>query len=397
MRFLFGKSKNIKKLIVALFFIFCSNSIRAQQNISKLIHYLIQNIASVQVSKDGEYYTGMFPGYRECGGFPHNYQPDNNIFYTAEGIFILRNLVPYLGEADKKEVDTIIAKSQHAFHWFQDKKGLPYYNFWPSNSGILPHTYVFKYLNGIFGQGEDVDDALMCLMAQNAGDSTCNILKKRMIEVSNLARKKIISTYPKYRNIPAYSTYLGYGMNPDFDFGVHCNILYFMLDRKLKLVKQDSATIDLLSQIIRNREYMKDPAFLSPYYVKSSVLLYHLSRLIGRFNIPELEKYKPQLITDMKLLLGQSTNILERIILSTSLLRLGYDPPAIKIPDISDFENSNQKLFIFFQARAAFSYPSFLKHIFIHWSYINYYFYSPAFNNILLLEYMVLKKEAEAH
>lgn len=361
----------------------------AQKTDSILIHTLLQNIAALQVKTDGEFYAGMFPSFRECGGAPHNYQPDNTIFYTAISVFALKNILPYLNDADKKIAEQIIANAQKIFPYYQNKNGFPYYNFWPINSEIMPHSFYFKYLKSVFGEGEDADDAVMSLMALNASDSICKILKERMIEVSNLSKKKIISTYKKYRNIPAYSTYLGLRMTPDFDFGVHCNIIYFMLDKKLPLIRQDSATIHLLAQMIKSHEYIKAPIYISPYYVKRSVLLYHIARLMGKFNIAELEPYKPQLIADIKKEISESNGIMDKIILSTSLLRLGANAARINVSDIPEFEKSNQNKFIFFQARAAFSYPTPFKQIFLHWSYICYYFYCPAYYKILWLEYLV--------
>ncbi len=387
------KNKMIKYSIIFFYIIFISIHSSAQQNDSNLIHALLQNIASLQVKSDGEFYAGMFPTYRECGGSPHNFQPDNTAFYTVLSAFTLKNLLPDLSDADKKTAQEIIDKAQPVFPHYQNKDGFPYYNFWPTNSVIMPHSFYFKYLKSVFGEGEDADDAVMILMASNASDSICKILKKRLIEVSNLSKKKIISTYPKYRNIPAYSTYLGYRMTPDFDFAVHCNILYFMLEKKLPLVKQDSATIDLLTKMLKNREYMKSPVYLSPYYVKRSVLLYHISRLMGKFNIAALEPYKQQLIDDIKQQFKECGGIMDKIILNTSLLRLGSKPLFISVSNISGFEKSNQDNFIFFQARAAFSYPTPFKQIFLHWSYICYYFYCPAYYKILWLEYLVEKEE----
>ncbi len=381
----------MKKLMIIFFLNISVNFIYAQ-NDSLLIHQLVQNIAAEQVSSDGEYYAGMFAGFRECGGEPHNYQPDNNIFFTAISIFTLKNLLPEVRGNDKIIIEKVIEKSQRCFPFFKNKDGFPFYNFWPTHTVIMPHTYYFKYLKGVFGEGEDADDAVMCLMATDANDSVCKILKNRMVEVSNLSRKKIISTFSNYKNIPAYSTYLGYKMTPDFDLGVQCNILYFMFSKKLPLVMQDSATINLIADIIKNRTYMKSPVFLSPYYVKSSVLLYHISRLMGAFKINELEKYKPQLIKDINKELDKSNNIMDQIILRTSLLRLGANATPLNISSL-EFEKSNQRKFIFFQARAAFSYPTLLKQIFLHWSYICYYFYCSTYNKILWLEYLLTKNK----
>lgn len=361
----------------------------AQNNDLVLINQLIENIAMEQVTTTGEFYTGSFPSYRKCSGVPHNYQPDNNIFYTGIVAFTLRNLLPYLPEGSKNKAALVIKNAQKAFPFYQNKQGYPFYNFWPSDAGIMPHSYFVKYMNNLVGSGEDADDAVMILMASNTNDSICTVLKNRLITVSNLSQRRIISTYKKYRNIPAYSTYLGLKMKPDFDFAVQCNILYFMFDRQLPFAKQDSATIHLLSQMIQHREYMKTPVYLSPYYVKTPLLLYHIARLMGKFNIPELEKFKPQLIADIQTALNKTNGLMEKIILSTSLLRLRADAPKLSVENIESFEKSNQGKFIFFQARAAFSLPSPFKQIFLHCPYLIYYFYCPAYNKVLWLEYLV--------
>jgi hypothetical protein len=302
-------------------------------------------------------------------------------------------MLPYLSESNRRKAEQIIAKATVIYPLYRNKNGLPFYSFWANKDKIMPHTFVFQYLKGVFGQSEDADDSVVALMGLDNNDSDNAALKKRMIEVSNLSQKKIIATYKRYKNIPAYSTWLGYRMPVDFDFGVHCNELYFMLEKKMPLVKQDSATINLLQQMISNRDYMKSPVYISPYYVRTSVLLYHIARLLGRFTIPQLDLYKPQLIADIKQQLSTCHNVMEQIILRTSLLRLGSAAPPLELNNLQEFEESNQQQFVFFQARAAFSYPTPLKQIFLHWSYIYYYFYCPAYYKILWLEYLVEKQK----
>ena len=244
--------QNICKAFLILFFLTFSSSISlvAQSNEPKLISELLKDIAAAQVAASGEFYPGSFRSYRECEGIPHNRQPDNNIFFTAISIFTLRNLLNQLDEADKRTAMRIIENAQPAFPYYKNKEGLPFYNFWPTGKGILPHTLFIRHFKNLLGMGEDADDAVMALMATGAADSTCRLLKQRMIEVSNLSKKRINSTFRRYRNLPAYSTYLGLHMPPDFDLGVHCNILYFLFSRKLPMVKQDSATIRLLAEIL---------------------------------------------------------------------------------------------------------------------------------------------------
>ena len=381
-----------KQIVFLLFFFFFFLIANGQQSDTALITLLVNDIAEMQVQKSGKnFYAGMFPSYRACGGSPHNYQPDNNIFYTAVSVFALKNMLPYLEEPNKTKIEQIIAGAVKIYPLYRNKDGLPFYSFWANKEGIMPHSFVFQYMKTVFGQSEDGDDSVMALLGLNNNGSDNEKLKKRLQETGNYSQKKIMSTYKKYRQIRAYSTWLGYRMPVDFDFGVHCNLLYFMLEKRLPLAAQDSATISLLQQMIANRDYIKSPVYISPYYVHTPVLLYHIARLMGRFRIPELDPYKPQLISDMSAQLYICHNIMDQLILRTSLLRLGAEAPLLELNNITEFEKTNQQQFVFFQARAAFSYPSPLKQIFLHWSYIYYYFYCPAYYKILWLEYLVEK------
>lgn len=364
------------------------------QSDTALITALIKDIEASQCTQDGEFYKGMFPAYRQCAGFPHNYQPDNNIFFSAITAFTLKKIAPHLNAPDKKNALQVIQNTAAAYPHYRNRNGNPFYSFWPANARILPHSYFINRFNGIFAQGDDADDSVMILLASDNNDSDNTALKERLIQVSNLKKRKINSTFKKYRNIPAYSTYLGDKMHPDFDFAVQCNILYFNFEKKMPLVKEDSATVLLLSEILKNREYMKRPVYVSPSYVQSTVLIYHISRLMGTFKIAALDLYKEQLIADAYRLLGKATNIMDRIILRTALLRLGAHAPELTISTIAEFEKTDHRDFVFFQARAAFGQPTPIKQIFLHWNYLIYSFYCPTYNKALWLEYLVLKNRS---
>ena len=381
----------MKKTVFLFFLLIANASYLSAQSDSALITAIIKDIKASQFKQDGEFYTGMFAGFRQCKGFPHNYQPDNNIFFTAITTFTLKNIAPQLNDDDKKNTLEIIKNTATAYPHYRNQGGKPFYSFWPVNAPILPHSYFINRFNGIFAQGDDADDSVMILMSNDNDESDNKALKERMIQVSNLKKRKINATFKKYRNLPAYSTYLGEKMHPDFDFAVQCNILYFNLEKKLPLVKEDSATILLLSEILKNREYIKRPVYISPSYIKPAVLIYHVTRLMAAFKIAELEVYKQQLIADANKLLAKATNIMDRIILRTALLRLGAGVSDLTINSMADFEKTDQDKFIFFQARAAFAQPTPIKQIFLHWNYLNYTFYCSTYNKTLWLEYLVLK------
>lgn len=381
----------MKKLLYIFFILFVDAGCLPAQNDSALISNLLTDIEALQIKQDGEFYTGMFPAYRECAGFPHNYQPDNNIFYTAITAFTLRKLTHYLSDGDKAKAIRIVKNAEAAYPHYRNPNGKPYYSFWPVNAPILPHAFFINRFSGMLAQGDDADDSVMILLASDNNESDNAALKERLIQVSNLKKRRINSTFKKYRDIPAYSTYLGEKMHPDFDLAVQCNVLYFNFEKKLPMVKEDSATIYLLTEILKNREYMKRPVYISPSYVKPATLIYHLARLIDAFDMDELQLYRKQLIDDANKLLAQATNIMDRIILRTALIRLGAEVPELSINSIADFERTDQDQFVFFQARAAFAQPTPIKQIFLHWNYLIYYFYSTAYNKTLWLEYLVLK------
>src|SRR5437868_1424103 len=242
-----------------------------QDNDSIRIHTLLQEIATEQVRTDGEFYKGTFPSFRECRGFPHNYRPDNNIFFTAITVFTLRELWQMLDENEKLIAKKIIDSAQPAFAHYTDKTGSPFYSFWPNGKGILPHSFFINKIK-LIDMGQDADDAVMSLMALDAPVAISSQLKDRLLELSNGKRMTTNSTRPVYRKYEAYSTWLGYKMKPDFDLSVHCNILYFMLDKGLPLAAEDTATINLIGAIIKNRDYEKSPALISPYYARAQVL-----------------------------------------------------------------------------------------------------------------------------
>ena len=177
----------IASLVTVIFVsIFFSAKANAQSNDS-LIHAVLLNIASMQVQQDGEFYAGIFPSFRQCGGAPHNYQPDNNIFYTAVSAFALRNMMPYLSAEDKAIAGGIIAKIQNVYPYYRNRHGYPYYGFWPTSGQIMPHSYFYKYLKQVFGEGEDADDAVIILMTDSIDEETSLALKRRLEAVSNLS------------------------------------------------------------------------------------------------------------------------------------------------------------------------------------------------------------------
>ncbi|HXL57166.1 MAG TPA: hypothetical protein VN958_12960, partial [Chitinophagaceae bacterium] len=179
-----------------------------------------------------------------------------------------------------------------------------------------------------------------------------------------------------------------------FDVSVLCNILSFVQTYKLQLTKADSASLEVIIQTIKNNYHITQPVYASPYYGKTSIILYHIARLMSIKKIPGLEELKVKLITDAVKELAHSNNIPERIILSSAILKWGYIPPQFQLPAIDDIESKIEKNdFCFFVGNI----PSYFHDRFRKYATNKniglFYHYCPAWNDVLLLEYLVLRND----
>jgi hypothetical protein len=306
----------------------------------------------------------------------------------------LKNLKPFVGIQHETAIDSILHRSSRAFPSFQQKDGLPLYNFWPRGGKIMPHSFIAQHMTQKFNISEDADDTVMILMSLQNNDSANLYVKKRLMELSNggSARKNIKSTFKRLRNYNAYTTYLGYKMQTDFDFAVQCNIMYFMYEKKMVNSKEDTATIDLLTEMVKERLYMTRPKFISPYYGYPSLLLYHLTRLMSTHHPAALELHKTTIINDLHALYAKAKYPLEKTILQTSLMRLGESPELPTEREIQEIRHIDQHKFSFFQARPAYWCRPLMKSIFLHVEWVNYHFFSPTHDKILLLENLAMRK-----
>ena len=176
-----------------------------------------------------------------------------------------------------------------------------------------------------------------------------------------------------------------------FDVSVLCNVLSFVQKDNLKWTKADSAGLLHIVKAIERDDIRKHPAFVSPYYGNTSIILYHLAKLMNIKPIPALEVLKPKLVSLAQQHLQASDNMLEKIILSSSLIKWNAASDTINLQsiNINTIEKNHLPFFIG-------NIPSYFKRSFkgkfIDLGLLMYYHYCPAWNDCLLLEYLLLKQ-----
>jgi hypothetical protein len=373
---------------VLLSFIF----IRLNAQDSVLATRLLQRIEQLQAKESSVFPKGIFPSYRTYVLNKDRDKADINAFYTGLICFTLRDLKPKLSPAQCVIVDSIIARARPVYDKFKNRKGRPVYNFWPTDTlKIFPNAGWLNLFDKKQSLPDDMDDTVIFLLAQNAPDSTARKVHALMQAYTNLGQGEIRNTYRSYSDIKAYSTWFGKKMPVDFDVCVLSNILNFVQRYKLPWQAGDSASLQLIEKVISERRYMEQATYVSPHYQLSSVILYHLSRLMSVRPIPELEKYRGQLIQDTEDLLAGNRHFMEQVILQTALLRWGVQPPTQIIrTDQSLQELTEENNFTFFIANMASILPNPLK----QWMAVfgKFYYDCDAYNNLLLLENILLSR-----
>jgi hypothetical protein len=371
----------------------------ADANDSTLTHLLLKRLALLQMKSDQVFSKGSFPSYRAYSLNSSIEKADENAFYTGLISFTLRNLQKDFNEEDRLIATSIIDNTIPFFNLFKNQKGRNTYNFWRTNpSQIFPNGGWLNLFDHSKSIPDDLDDTVILLMAMDAPDSFAAEIHQLMQGFTNGQGKVINNTYEEYKNIPAYSTWFGKKMPIEFDIPVLANVLYFVQHYQLKWTKADSASLQLICKVIEDKKYLTAPSGVSPQYYRSTIILYHLSRLMNIKPIPELEIHKAELIGNTKKLLTESTSFLDKIILSTALMRWGVEPPIILMQsNKSLFEMIDDPNFVFFMNNMSSILPKKTKDLVDFLSIGKFRNYCEAYNICLLLENIVWQKRNYSH
>ncbi|MGD8781375.1 MAG: hypothetical protein PVH88_20720 [Ignavibacteria bacterium] len=295
---------------------------------------LLQRIAKLQSSGEKYFAEGIFPSYRYHTYLPYSF-PDDNIFFTASVVFILNSYKEFFNKEYQSLIKDVSEKAIKNYRFYENNEGLKLYNFWRTKPGdnfrpnewFLKNNRNKKWARKLFRLAEDIDDTALIYLTSPFEKSDILQLHDCLIYNANLSRRKIKNTLAKYREIRAYSTWFGSIKAPiEFDICAMSNMLLLILNSGLKFSEQDLATVDLLKNVIDNSTYFGYSHVLSPFYLRTATILYHLSRLISKSGNHYSKIHKEKLIKDIKLLSGKTNSIFELILLSTSLMKLDEKP-----------------------------------------------------------------------
>jgi hypothetical protein len=341
---------------------------------------VIQRIASLQTD------LGLFPSVRSNPAIFYR-RADTNVFFTAITVFTLQQLRPAVSPASQQLIDQIRARAVAAYPLFRNKDGLNTYNFWPTRpSQHFSNGYLFRHFDH-FRIPDDIDDTSMVYLTANPTPDDVNWLKAKLPQHANLTTRQIKTASAPYRHLRAYSTWFGKNMGIDFDACALSNLLYCVYQYNLPLNQHDIDSLTYLRLIVESGHYRKQPFRCAPHYARTSLIIYHLTRLIAAFDPPELTSIRARLLDDAHQLFMEATNRMERLILATSLIRLGATAPPVDLVLIErDFDT-----FRFFIAGLLTAYEHPVLQRFAHQLLVQMRWQCEAHNWALVAEYVTLQ------
>ncbi len=359
------------------------------------INFLLKRIAEQQVKQDDYFLPGISPSYISRKESFSNKKKDNNIFFNTLIAYTLSDIKSFVSKDNQLLIDEILEKEKPLFPKFKNQKGRNTYNFWRTDTTFeYPYTGLINPFKKNVTLPDDMDDTVLSLLALQEDDSFAANVHLLMQSFTNSDSNKVRSVISSYNQLPAYSTWFGKKFPVVFDVSVLCNLLSFVQLYNFPWTKADSASLDVILTTIKNNDHISQPVYASPYYPKTSLILYHIARLMSIKEIPELEALKVKLLTDAVIEFSNTKNILEKIILSSAIMKWGYIPPVLELPSIAEFETGiEQNDFSFFVGNIPSYFPGWLRKYATKKNTGLFYHYCPAYNDALLLEYLVLKNQ----
>ncbi|GAB3688889.1 hypothetical protein GCM10027592_04530 [Spirosoma flavus] len=297
---------------------------------------VIQRIAQLQDE------SGLFASFRSNRSLRYR-RADANVFFTAITVFTLQNLRHVASPQSQQLIDQIQERATLAYPMFRNKDGLQTYNFWPTRpSRHFPNGYIFGRFEH-FRIPDDIDDTSMVYLTTSPLRLEQLWLKDKLAQHANGSQPQgIVNTYPDYRSLRAYSTWFGKNMPIDFDACALSNILYCVYAYDLPRNQHDIDSLTYLRSVVESGRYVTEPFNCAPHYARASLIIYHVSRLMSAFSIPELEPVRDQLRSDAQKLHQNAQNRVEQLLLSISLLRLQQTASTVDLERIeADFTTFN--------------------------------------------------------
>jgi hypothetical protein len=349
---------------------------------------ILNLISNLQLNNPSDGLYGSFPSYRKYY-FSSKQTQEDNIFFTSLVLFNIGQFRNLMIPQEVAIIDKAKANALIYIERFKNQNNQLTYNFWPRNPPqIFPNGGWLNQFNNKLAIADDIDVGSIALLALGLNDSVAKAMQSKFGTYRVGLIKPNRSFYRQYKDRPVYSTWLGTRTPKDVDLSVLTNVLLMHTIANIPLNATDSASLDLIVDLVKTNKHLTDPKLVSQHYAYSATIIYHIARLVYFSNYPSLLALKPILLNQAFILSKESKFPLEQLLLNTSILRLGgkIDLP-LSVNEVSLIGND----YPYFVANIACILNNPFKRIVNRSNFVRFDYYSYAFNLSLLYENLMLR------
>ena len=349
---------------------------------------ILKLIADLQINNPSDVFNGSFSSNRKYY-FSSKLKQEDNVFFTSLVLFNIGQFSLKMHPVELAMIEKAKANAVFYLDRFKNQNNQLTYNFWPRNPPqIFPNGGWLNLFNKKAALADDIDDGAITLLALGANDSLAKAMQLKFGAYRVGLIKPNKSFYKDFKNRPVYSTWLGTKMPKDVDLSVLTNVLLMHTMAKIPLNATDSASLDLIVDLVKANKHITDPTYVSQHYANSATILYHVARLAYYADYPPLLALKPNLLEQAIELSKQARFPLEHLLLNTSILRLGG---KIDLPIEVNEASLKVHNYPYFVANIASVLNNPFKRIVNRSNIVRFDYYSYAFNLSLMYENLMLR------
>jgi hypothetical protein len=342
----------------------------------------------LQSDGDSVFPKGIFPSKR-CHPFLPYQRQDYNLFFTASIVHILQQLGSNFTKSESVAAERIIENALPNYSKFQNKDGLDTYNFWQTKPGRHFPNGLFMNRFKHFQIPDDVDDTALVFLTQNASQERVSVLREKLKNHANLAKKRAFNPLEKYHDLKCYSTFFGEKMYIEFDVCVLSNLMRIILRYfKDNLNVYDKDTLEFICSVIENDEHLSLPFYAAPNYPTTDLILYHVARLLPVLPEEYLNRIDAKVKSDIMNRMNTAQG-LNRTILESAAIKLGT---SVDLHPIDEKATENDDSFFFFHAGMITAFENTLAQKLAGSPIFHLRYTSKALNRALQLENLVLRR-----
>lgn len=359
--------------------------------------YVINKIDSLQCKNHVFFKDGLFRAYTYTRDV--NKTRDDDLVVASANVALSLAYCKLNSDFDEKSeamLDSMINRIRSNYWRYKNMNGGITYNSWQSHPEPvpLPNSKFPKWMTNRMMPSDDLDCTSLVYSSMPKDSALLDSIKILMAYHTNLNNGLELKVAPKkYRSRKdVYLEFYSSGIRQHVEFCSMTNFIMLSFMHELPINRYDSATINLIKEMVIDRSYIKTPYLISMGYQLPPILFYHLTRLMESGGKKYFGDIWELVIEDLNVKLTDATTRMDKLTYSLCLRRLGCQSEVlINSSLINEFSNSRMGF-----TSAMYSMPYWIFKKYVQSDRFSGYSVCEGFNWCVLLEYLVLNDKLTA-